>query len=286
MEQLYFDGARILAFGKATALSCDLLKVMDTIDHYVEKYKNILDRYREVGAVIGQPWGGLGDNLSFSTLPERFSEAGIACFVSTENRYRNSEINDLVWKQNPYVKGFVAMPPNAGCAQLDVFDKLLPASLGFIERIELAHGLMPRNSCPKIFYVPKIRADLADKIIIDVGSVSVAAPMSVIIEYVNHIVFKYKYSMADLRQARFGLNVATKNTIDFKDIKKINIKSIFDYCDILASVKCFMTVHSGAQSLAVAVKAFNPSLVIHAYATPMQYNWRNYIYKSVEYFVK
>ena len=37
---------------------------------------------------FGQPWGGLGDNLQFTTLPRLFSEKGVDFFVSQHNTYR------------------------------------------------------------------------------------------------------------------------------------------------------------------------------------------------------
>ena len=54
---------------------------------------------------FAQPWGGLGDNLQFTTLPKLFSEKGIDFFLSQSNTYRNSEIYDFCWAKNPYVKG-------------------------------------------------------------------------------------------------------------------------------------------------------------------------------------
>jgi len=55
--------------------------------------------------IISQPWGGLGDNLHYSTLPELFSNKGYDVYISNNNKVRNSEIFDLVWKMNPYIKG-------------------------------------------------------------------------------------------------------------------------------------------------------------------------------------
>jgi hypothetical protein len=31
--------------------------------------------------IISQPWGGLGDNLHFSTLPELFSKKGYEVYI-------------------------------------------------------------------------------------------------------------------------------------------------------------------------------------------------------------
>ena len=57
--------------------------------------------------IIEQSWGGLGDNLQLSTLPELLSGHGYEVYVSTNNAYRNPEIKSLVWDKNPFVSGIV-----------------------------------------------------------------------------------------------------------------------------------------------------------------------------------
>ena len=53
--------------------------------------------------IFGQPWGGLGDNLAYSNLPQLYSQAGKEFYISRFNYVRNKEIYDLVWKRNPFV---------------------------------------------------------------------------------------------------------------------------------------------------------------------------------------
>lgn len=48
--------------------------------------------------IIYQPWGGLGDNLQYSTLPELFNEKGIKCYIHVDNSTRNdNEVYDIIW---------------------------------------------------------------------------------------------------------------------------------------------------------------------------------------------
>ena len=61
--------------------------------------------------IIDQEWGGLGDNLQFSTLPELLSAYGYEVYISTNNAYRNPEIKSLVWDKNPFVAGFADPDP-------------------------------------------------------------------------------------------------------------------------------------------------------------------------------
>ena len=47
---------------------------------------------------FGQPWGGLGDNLQFTTLPRLFSEKGVDFFVSQHNTYEILRYTNSVGK--------------------------------------------------------------------------------------------------------------------------------------------------------------------------------------------
>ena len=54
--------------------------------------------------ILYQQFGGLGDNLQFSTLPERFHRMNKTFSVSKENEVFNDEVTDLVWGHNPFVQ--------------------------------------------------------------------------------------------------------------------------------------------------------------------------------------
>ena len=66
--------------------------------------------------VILSAWhGGLGDSLQFSTLPEEFhKQQGRDTYILENAPFRNPEIYDLVWGENPYVKGKKSGTRNAG----------------------------------------------------------------------------------------------------------------------------------------------------------------------------
>ena len=66
-----------------------------------KRVKNVWNPFEEM--IVSQPWGGLGDNLQFSTIPRLCYENGISFGLSLRNQHRNQEIHDLVWKPNPYV---------------------------------------------------------------------------------------------------------------------------------------------------------------------------------------
>src|SRR5262249_45456565 len=122
-------------------------------------------------AIIHQPWGGLGDNLQFSTLPEMFASRGTCTLVSTRNAVRNPEIDSLVWGTNPFISGVSDAEPNAGESRGPIVHSL-PRSLNHIERIECAHGFEPVHRFPKVYYKPTPIPELSGAVIVDVGSTS------------------------------------------------------------------------------------------------------------------
>jgi hypothetical protein len=231
--------------------------------------------------IISQPWGGLGDNLQFSTLPELFAAKGHKVFVSADNAFRNAEIADLVWSRNPFIKGYSDAPANAGAVVS--FDNI-PKSLGYIERIEMAHGLEPRNRFPKIYYKPQIRPEFEGAIVIDINSITVGYGNDVLSRYVESVFCDYGYDRGKAIQIRFAKSLACG--FDPKNLQAFTghtVSSIYEYCDILGSCHAFVTTHSGAHALAVALRQFGRLPLVHCYCNNDQYNSRQFIFEGVHY---
>jgi hypothetical protein len=194
--------------------------------------------------IIWQPWGGLGDNLQYSTLPERFMAAGDACFISSANVYRNHEIFDLVWRSNPYVKGVSEDTPNAGAC--------LPFSRAFgsksiVYNQEHLHRLTPLNETPKIYYQPQPCP---------------AVEGSVLVDFSGHT--RQWVIPADLDaylQEHFpGREIVVpvspnhaNQYYGFKHDRKAPMKDIFEFCDAIAACHCFVCSCSGNNALASAL---------------------------------
>jgi len=233
--------------------------------------------------IIHQPWGGLGDNLQFSTLPEGYAALGRPVFISTKNAFRNQEIAELVWGQNPYVQGYSDLPPNAG-ACVDFSN--VPKSLAYIERIEKAHGLQPANRYPKIYYQPNPNPGFADSIVIDVNSVTVPFPVTALEQYVRSVLEDFGYDARHAVQIEFPSSPA-QGFVPRKlpGYGRHLIKNIFEYCDILGSSKALITTHSGAHALAAALRRTNARLQIHCYCNIDQFNSRLFIFDGVQYHI-
>jgi hypothetical protein len=231
--------------------------------------------------VIWQPYGGLGDNLQYSTLPELFAARSHRVFVSKDNAVRNQEIHDLVWGCNPYVSGVSDAPPNAGAVHHETFMKL-PRTSDYIRRWERVHGLEPANDLPKIYYPCKPRPDFADRIIVDVTSNSTVYEKHVVDGWMAYTVRTFGYAQPDCVQIAFSQKIAEHEASRF-DGGTYRIRDIFEYCDIIASCRAVITVFSGAAVLAATIKRDRERPLIHCLSNRNQYNRKFYVFGNVEY---
>ena len=248
-------------------------------------YRNVREKpLSDKRVVLSNPWGGLGDNLQYSTLPELFALSGYQVWVSAHNKARNPEISKLVWGRNPYVCGISPEPGNIGepvCSKSDVFGDL---GVPFIGRIERAHGFKGLGRFPKVYHTPPTVPAVQDRILIDLGSTSVGGGAEKLINYVNFVVVKYKYRPEDLLQVQHG-NIPQAHGVSFNNLATVTSSSLEEYCSLLASCRALITVHSGAQSLAVSMRWQGIAPHLHCFALDWQYNHRDYIYNDVDYYI-
>ncbi len=237
--------------------------------------------------ILFQPWGGLGDNLQFSTLPERFAERGERFLISERNAVRNPEIHELVWGCNPFVAGRSAEEPTAGLPKLERLNSI-SWHHSFIERIEMAHGLEPRHSHPRIHYQPQRDPSLADAVLIDVGSTTTTYAPAVVHDYVSRMLQRYGRRLEDVRQVTFSGSVRQHDGARYT-VAPLTIPSIFRYCDALASCKAFITVWSGAHALAAAIRGGEGKAGagpdIHCLITANGFNSRIHQFPGVDYHI-
>lgn len=246
--------------------------------------------------VITQPWGGLGDNLQFSTLPELFSKKGYDVYISINNKVRNQEIFDLVWGKNPYIKGISDDEPNAGSCRQNYWP---PESQNeySMHRIEIAHDLIKTNFYPKIYYTPNYIQYLKTNILIDLTGSSQVYNIEKYIEYIDYFVPLIENKKDKLIKIitfeKLSPNKIFDKVYEYLKTKIVNItylkiNTLIDYCDIIKSCDTIIIVNSGINSLAAAIKqdeltpnilCYNPWTDFTPEAIKGCYN-----YKNVEYF--
>lgn len=242
--------------------------------------------------IIKQPWGGLGDNLQFSTIPEMaYRQFGTKCvWVSNHNVYRNSEIKKLVWELNPYIAGFTDE------------DSSLPeyhinGRLEHIEAVEKGFGLQPCSKYPKIYYDSNEENKhlYFNKVFIDLTSSkdNILSRDFTIKNNINSFLKKMKDENIPINIVVFE-NIKNTNTfkenryVDYdmflKNVSYFNIKNIFEYCDMIKFCRMFVSF-SGGQALASAIKCNNDSPEIISFNRKQAYRNKMYIFKNVKYII-
>lgn len=196
--------------------------------------------------IISQSWGGLGDNLAFSTLPELYSKLGYNVYISNANHYRNNEIYDLVWKLNPYIKGISSLPPNAGQCRGLTYPTANP-----MKNMALQHGLTNNTfNYPILYYKPKFIPELEHCLLYDITSISSTYTNETIKSSFN-VIFD-KYPSLEKRKIEFA-KIPNRTDPSFGHTV-YTIQSLFDYCDAIFSCKVHLSVMSGSCCLAAAIK--------------------------------
>jgi hypothetical protein len=233
--------------------------------------------------VFYQPWGGLGDNLQFASLPEMLTKAGHEFYLHKDNAYRNSEIYDLVWKDNPYVKGISDEAPNAGTCLDGKFRGYSP-DVNFIRRWELAHGVdEPRESYyPNLHYTPKKIEELKGKTIICLSAITLTPEHYVKIGLIDEIEKIVKDDNPDdvislAMNSSFPCYSYNQNTLQ--------VENIYHHCDIISSCKRYITIYSGSAVLSSILKAESASPDIHVFIAPQTGDHRNvFIFENTNYY--
>ena len=244
---------------------------------------------------ISQPWGGLGDNLQYSTLPELFSKKGYDVYISNNNKVRNQEIFDLVWGLNPYIKGISDDPSNAG-EYKNINWPPEEQNEYSMHRIEISHGFEKTNFFPKIYYNPQIIPELNNDILIDLTGSSQVYELYKYIEYIDYftpLIINRNKNIKIITFEKIQPNPIFEDVYNYLKLKIPNIEylkmnSLINYCDVIKSCDTIIIVNSGINSLASAIKLndIKPNIICYnpwSHFTPQQIKGC-YNYKNVEYF--
>ncbi len=242
---------------------------------------------REMVLTCG-PLGGLGDQMIYTTLPERLTALGFDVYMDADNLARNPEITDLLWAHNPFVKGTSLVKPRAGYTnQGKYYDIANKFPIGSIEAMERAHGLLPPYSmAPKIYYQPKpFKVNLQECVLVDLSAIS----SSIGAQGVNDTMTKMndRFPGRQFYQVIFPEGV-NRNRPPL-DGPAIQMNSIYEYVDAMASCYAWVGSEAGGQALAAAVRGEHdvydllarPEIV--SVISPRTFNSRGYTFRGVDY---
>lgn len=220
-------------------------------------------------SILHTGFGGLGDNLMFSTLPELYAKKGEQFYIDIDNPSRNAEIFNLVWGQNPYVNYSNPMDigdqPNIGMCLTG--NPYRPLGNNFIGSVEKHHGFEGTGKYPKIYRKLNMLEEWIGKCVIDLTAITRHS------DYPNNIAeialeeAKSRHNHKDNQIVFLTFpNVYSKNYLNIS-VPTHEVKSLYEYCDIINSCKTYISLHSGGNMLATAIKQDNTNPTIICYIT-------------------
>lgn len=203
-------------------------------------------------------FGGLGDCLQFSTLPEQFfKQQGRKTYILESAPFRNQEIYELVWGKNPYILGKKEGPWNAGDTPEIPYSNVAG---NIISNWEKLHGLNPVNVYPKIYYEPEKHLDVKEIFIVDFSSISIDYDKNQLKNILNDLKNEYPdrkfVSVCFLNKICDGKH----NVYDVGFDGYIEVENIFRYCDLISSAYGLIALSSGGSHLSSALKEYSPNL--------------------------
>jgi len=219
--------------------------------------EKILRKTKE--CVLYQSWGGLGDNLQFSTLPDLCNENNFQFSISKYNVYRNEEIRKLVWEQNPFVKNIESelqhncgmySPDTDGYGHSDT-NRHRPNTRNTIEWNESRMGFTSKNSVPKIYYESQIIDDLKDYLIVDIGAITSFRDK---LYDLSNFLERLEKILNGTKKVFFLESPYILSPFKIESDDKLKVNDIFHYCDIIKSCKEFVCLYSGSSVLSSAIR--------------------------------
>jgi hypothetical protein len=215
---------------------------------------------------LGGP--GLGDWLSYSTLPEELTRQGHEVWIKPSVwGWRNPEVQALV-AANPFVAGFTDEPGS----KFTRYENREPRSYpSWIMGMENEYGCKPTNAWPKTYMQPAIREDWAGRVFLDPRSSSQPFPRDVIDEYVHKVGYQLAFDPADVTVIESPYSCANGHDA-MRHNRRLHVPGLADYASAIASCAIFLTVESGGHMFASAIKGGNETPNVVSLFTNRQIN--------------
>ncbi|TAF33116.1 MAG: hypothetical protein EAZ57_06930 [Cytophagales bacterium] len=209
--------------------------------------------------IIQIMYGGLGDHLFVTPVPRLAKELGFydQVFISNKSDFRHPDYKRLVWEMNPYIDGFT--DEDGSFPYIDVmpyFEK--DSRINILDAVLMNYHLFDGNYWhePELYFKPKIREDLKDKVIYDPNYVSNVGMVS---GQTIEKFFKKNHVTVDFQlKVRGNTNFPIGNAL-----QTLETPTIEDYCSAIVSCKAFYCLTSGGATLASALE--KPSTCFYAY---------------------
>jgi hypothetical protein len=235
-------------------------------------YRSYLKRLasKKLPMVIRIAYGGLGDHLVYSALPDiLFTRYGVETEVSLCSEFRSREIKDFVWGTNPHVsfsskKGKVIYIPKL--KNYRNYNEVLV-------RLFSEH----EENIFSVYYTPAPRVELVDKVICDLTygpsgellGYSEKVFWDAVVEYLKRNFKKEELVLLNPvgTYANKELLYYVQNALGIEILLSIN--SLYELADAIVSARDRVFFLSGAKSLASAYG--KPSRVLDRGLLPHDY---------------
>lgn len=237
--------------------------------------RDILEKAeKEKQLVIQIPFGGLGDHLVYSSLPELlWQQKGIKTFISNKSIFRSKAIRDFVWGLNPYItftdeKGWFIYKP---------LENDYPTLDEYLQKLFDLSG----DGCPKVYYKPRIIEQIRVKDIVD-PSFGPAGKANRYYEpeFHNKLIEYLKNNVGDFILITHR-HAHTKNVLEERIKRTFNpdcysLSTIEELADVLFSARKRYLLYSGGASLSAAMGLSSIALCNRKAVPNFQYRINNY----------
>lgn len=235
-------------------------------------------------------FGGLGDTLQFSTLPEMLTKAGHEVYLCKDAPFRNPEIKSFIWGLNPFIKGEADGEWNAGDIPGLAYSN---SENDFIKNWERMHGLIPENSLPKIYYEPKKititnsfgKRETDTCAAIELSAITLKYNTAKVLSTVKNITDKYP----GLVFRQWHSNHQQNKILCFGDniVDTSTNNKLSNLCDIIHTTPVLITLNSGTHTLAAAMRRFGNNFEHYCLIPKEDYRWimeqKKFIFPNINY---
>ena len=204
--------------------------------------------YYRINSLLGDEliiyieYSGLGDHLFYSHIPRLIKQQKKfkKVYISLDNKYRNDEIKKLVWDLNPYVDGYKKGRYPTYKFLINLKDKNLLDTIGYM------YGLNINDSEPEIYYSPNLINSLENKTLYDPNYISNCGNLDSkkISDY-----FVQEDIKIDFKMKLRPINIDYKLTNE-----ELAAKTLYEFIDILFSVKRIYCLTTGTATLCAAIR--------------------------------
>lgn len=230
---------------------------------------------KEKRLVIQIPFGGLGDHLAYSSLPELlWRQKGIITFISNKSIFRSRAIRDFVWGLNPYIKfvsdngWFIHQPLERKFSTLDEY----------VQNLFDLRG----DGRPKVYYKPRIIKQIEGKNVVDpsfgpAGKANGYYGKNFHAKFIGYIRGNISDFVLIIHKHEHIRNELQRHVRKTFDPAVYSLSTIEELADVLFSARKRYLLYSGAASLSAALGTPSAVLCNKKAASNFQYKINEYI---------